>query len=112
MHKKLLMIITITLLTLISNLIYANEMEGNTIAFDRKKGNCLACHAMEGGDMAGNIGPPIIAMKTRFPDRAVLKAQIWDATAKNSISIMPPFGKHQILSDIEIEKLMDYLYTL
>jgi len=87
-------------------------MEGNTIAFDRKKGNCLACHAMEGGDMAGNIGPPIIAMKTRFPDRAVLKAQIWDATAKNSISIMPPFGKHQILSDIEIEKLMDYLYTL
>lgn len=87
-------------------------MDGKKIAFDRKKGNCLACHVMDDGDMAGNIGPPLIVMKARFPDREALKAQIWDATTKNSISIMPPFGKHQILSDAEIEKLLDYLYTL
>jgi len=95
-----------------SNLLFANEMEGKKIAFDRTKGNCLACHVMDDGDMAGNIGPPLIVMKARFPDRDALKAQIWDATTKNPISIMPPFGKHQILSDIEIEKLLDYLYTL
>jgi len=112
MKKKLLTIISITLLTLMSNLLFANEMEGKKIAFDRTKGNCLACHVMDDGDMAGNIGPPLIVMKARFPDRDALKAQIWDATTKNPISIMPPFGKHQILSDIEIEKLLDYLYTL
>ncbi|MEO1885017.1 MAG: sulfur oxidation c-type cytochrome SoxX, partial [Methylococcales bacterium] len=82
------------------------------IAFDRAKGNCLACHSIDDGEMPGNIGPPLIVMQARFPDRAVLKAQIWDATAKNSISIMPPFGKHHILTDGEIEKLLDYLYTL
>ena len=50
--------------------------EGKKIAFDRKKGNCLACHHIEGGDLAGNIGPALVAMKARFPDKAVLRAQI------------------------------------
>ncbi|ORU91791.1 MAG: sulfur oxidation c-type cytochrome SoxX [Cycloclasticus sp. symbiont of Poecilosclerida sp. N] len=90
----------------------ADKADGKKIAFDRKKGNCLACHVMGDGDMAGNVGPPLIAMKIRFPDRAILKAQIWDATAKNPISIMPPFGKHYVLTDDEIESLLDYLYTL
>ena len=91
---------------------YAKEMDGKTIAFERSKGNCLACHAIDDGSMPGDIGPPLIVMKARFPDRVVLKAQIWDATVKNSTSIMPPFGKHHILTDDEIEKLIDYLYTL
>ena len=108
---KASLLITIFLLVLPSVAISA-DMEGKEIAFDRSKGNCLACHAIDDGDMPGNIGPPLIVMKVRFPDRAVLKAQIWDATAKNSISIMPPFGKHHILSDTEIEKVIDYLYTL
>jgi len=107
--KTLFIFITLSLL---SNIAFANEMDGKKIAFDRKKGNCLACHMMDDGDMPGNIGPPLIAMKARFPDRAVLKAQIWDATTKNVTSIMPPFGKHYILNDGEIEKLIDYLYTL
>jgi sulfur-oxidizing protein SoxX len=100
------------LLSLVSGHVIADAMDGKKLAVDRKKGNCLACHAMDDGEMAGNIGPPLIVMKARFPDRAVLKAQIWDATEKNNISIMPPFGKHQILSDSEIEKVIDYLYTL
>lgn len=50
--------------------------EGKKIAFDRKKGNCLACHQIEGGSLPGNIGPPLIAMKARFPDKKVLKSQI------------------------------------
>jgi hypothetical protein len=35
-------------------------------------------------------------MKARFPNRAVLRAQIWDATVKNPNSLMPPMGKHKI----------------
>jgi phosphatidylserine/phosphatidylglycerophosphate/cardiolipin synthase-like enzyme len=56
----------------------AEEMPGQEIAFNNKKGNCLACHAMPGtkGEMPGSIAPPLIAMKLRFPDRAKLRAQI------------------------------------
>ena len=69
--------------------------KGKEVAIDRKKGNCLACHQMDDGSLPGNIGPPLVAMKLRFPDRAVLRAQIWDATVQNPNTIMPPFGRHQ-----------------
>lgn len=86
--------------------------KGKEVAFDRRKGNCLACHMMGDGVSPGNIGPPLIAMKARFPDRAVLRAQIWDAQMKNPGTRMPPFGKHQALSEAEIDAIVDYLYTL
>lgn len=86
--------------------------EGKKIAFDRKKGNCLACHAIEGGSLPGNIGPPLVAMKARFPDKARLRAQIWDATKANPNSIMPPFGLHKILSEGEIDKVVEFIHTL
>jgi sulfur-oxidizing protein SoxX len=85
---------------------------GKEIAFDRKKGNCLACHLMDDGASPGDIGPPLVAMKARFPDRATLRAQIWDAQVANPATRMPPFGKHQALSEKEIDAVVDYLYTL
>jgi sulfur-oxidizing protein SoxX len=87
-------------------------LDGKTLAFDRKKGNCLSCHMITGGDMAGNIAPPLIAMKARFPDKAVLRAQIADATVKNPASFMPPFGRHQILSEKEIDAVVDFIHAL
>ncbi len=86
--------------------------QGKEIAFDRVKGNCLACHMIEGGDLPGNIGPPLIAMKARFPDKARLRAQIWDATKANPNSIMPPFGRNQVLSEKEIDLVVEFIYTL
>jgi sulfur-oxidizing protein SoxX len=86
--------------------------QGKEVAFDRKKGNCLACHQMEGGSLPGNIGPPLVAMKARFPDKAKLRAQIWDATKMNPNTIMPPFGRQQILSESEIDKIVEFVYTL
>lgn len=85
---------------------------GKEAAWDRRKGNCLACHMMGDGVSPGDIGPPLIAMQARFPDRAKLRAQIWDATASNPGSRMPPFGKHKALSETEIDAIVDYLYTL
>lgn len=91
----------------------ANDIElGKKVAFDRKKGNCLACHMMADGALPGNIGPPLIAMKARFPDKANLRAQIWDPTASNPNTIMPPFGKHRILSEREIDLITEFVYTL
>ena len=86
--------------------------QGKKVALNRKKGNCLACHQIEGGDLPGNIGPPLIAMKARFPDKAALRAQLWDATKANPNSIMPPFGRQQVLSESDIDKIVEYIYTL
>lgn len=86
--------------------------KGKAVAFDRKKGNCLACHGMDDGTLPGNIGPPLISMKLRFPDKAVLRAQIWDATVNNQNSIMIPFGRNGVLSEAEIDQIVEYVYTL
>ncbi|OJW51390.1 MAG: sulfur oxidation c-type cytochrome SoxX [Thiobacillus sp. 65-1059] len=88
---------------------------GQELAFDNRKGNCLACHAMPGESKAvtsTNIAPPLISMKERFPERAKLYAQVWDASKANADTLMPPFGKHKILSDDEINKVVDYIYGL
>jgi len=86
--------------------------EGKKIAFHRKKGNCLACHAIKGGTLPGNIGPPLVNMKERFPDKSKLKEQISDATINNPNSIMPPFGKHNILTKSELDKVVEFIYSL
>ncbi|MFN3786467.1 MAG: hypothetical protein ACK4RS_06460, partial [Thiothrix sp.] len=38
------------------------DFTGKELAFDRSIGNCLACHMIEGGDLPGNIGPPLVGM--------------------------------------------------
>ena len=86
--------------------------QGKDIAFDRKKGNCLSCHIIGDGQYPGTHGPPLIFMKQRFPDKAKLRARVWDATAANPNTMMPPFGRHGILSDDEIDKITEYIYTL
>lgn len=86
--------------------------EGKEIAYNKKLGNCLACHMAGDGQLPGNIGPPLIAMKARFPDKKVLRDQIWDATQKNPNSMMPPFGKHGVLTADELDKVVEFIYTL
>lgn len=86
--------------------------QGRAVAFDRSKGNCLACHAMGDGTLAGTVGPPMVQMRLRFPDRAVLREQLWDAGKRNPNTLMPPFGRHEILTEEEIDRVVDYLYTL
>jgi len=90
----------------------ADLAQGQKLAFDRKKGNCLACHQIEGGTLAGNIGPPLVAMKARFPDYDKLRAQINDARTNNPNTIMIPFGPHAVMSQPEIDLVAQYIYTL
>ena len=86
--------------------------EGKQIAFNRKKGNCLACHAIDDGVSPGNIGPPLVKMNTRFPNKGAMRDQIWDATKRNPDTPMPPFGRHKILSEADIDKIAAYIWTL
>ncbi len=85
------------------------------IIFNSRLGNCLACHMMptlSDAEQPGNSGPPLIAMSARFPDRAVLRAKIWDATVSNPESLMPPFGKHKVLTEEQIDKIVEFIYVL
>jgi sulfur-oxidizing protein SoxX len=91
------------------------EVTGKQLAFDKKKGNCLACHGMPtipDAESAGTYGPPLIAMSARFPDKAKLRAQIWDATVLNPATSMIPFGKHGVMTEQEIDKVTDFIYGL
>jgi len=91
------------------------EPSGQELAFDNRKGNCLACHAMPGDPKAvtsTNVAPPLVGMAARFPDRSKLYGQIWDATRSNPDTARPPFGKNGILTDTEINKVVDYVYGL
>lgn len=85
---------------------------GRVIAGDRNTGNCFACHQVEGAELAGNVGPPLVAMKMRFPERAVLYQQVADPRLRNPDTIMPPYGAHGILSERELNLVIDYLLTL
>jgi sulfur-oxidizing protein SoxX len=85
---------------------------GKKAAFDRRAGNCLACHMMDDGEAPGNIGPPLVAMKARFPDEAKLREQIANPMKANPNTRMPPFGVHNIITDEEIDAIVAYLYTL
>lgn len=85
---------------------------GQALAFARDKGNCLACHVIEGGSQMGDIGPPLVDTRRRFPERARLVAQLRDPGRFNDHSLMPPYGRHEILSAAEIEAIVDFLYSL
>jgi len=86
--------------------------QAKQLMFEPTKGNCLACHKIVGGVFPGNIGPTLEGIQKRFKDRAQLRAQIYDAAGRNSDTVMPPFGRHGILTEKEIDLIADYLYTL
>ncbi len=89
----------------------SNAEQGKALAFGRTKGNCLACHKIEGGKLPGTVGPELVNMKERYPDRELLFKRIWDESKFNPRTVMPPFGRNMILTRDEIQKIVDFLYT-
>jgi len=86
--------------------------EGRAIALNPTKGNCAACHWIEGAESPGDLGPPLVAIAERFPEKNALRRQLWDPMGVNPNSRMPPFGRHRILTEQEIDRVVDYLYSL
>ncbi len=96
----------------------STEIAGWCAAVDRRQGNCLACHVMvtpkwpAGFPEGGNTAPPFVSMKARFPDKAKLRAQIVEPRDANPTTLMPPFGAHKMLTDQQIDDIVEFLYTL
>jgi L-cysteine S-thiosulfotransferase len=86
--------------------------EGQKLAFDRGKGNCLTCHEIKGGEFPGTLGPALKDIKSKYPDRNELVAIIFDETKRNPQTMMPPFGRNRILTEKEINAVVDFLQTL
>jgi L-cysteine S-thiosulfotransferase len=90
--------------------------KGGCVILDRKKGNCMACHwikgAEEAGRQAGNVAPPLVGMKKRFPDKAKLRAQIATPEKMNPVTVMPPYERHKIINKDEIDAIVEFVMTL
>ncbi|WGR95977.1 sulfur oxidation c-type cytochrome SoxX [Bradyrhizobium sp. ISRA443] len=85
--------------------------EGQKLAFDRGKGNCLTCHVIKGGDLPGTIGPALTDLQKKY-SRDELTAIVSDETKRNPLTVMPPFGRNRILTEREISAVVDFLQTL
>lgn len=110
--KVSLLALIVAIMPLTTARAQSNAAEGQKIAFDRAKGNCLSCHAIKGGDLPGSIGPPLKDIKSKYPDRNDLVAILTDESRRNPETAMPPFGRNHILTEQEIEAIVDFLQTL
>ena len=72
---------------------------------------CVACHQFTGTTQAGSLGPPLLVMKSRFPDRKTIYNIIYDpAVTIRPHTMMPPFGRNKLITKQEINKIIDFLY--
>ena len=85
---------------------------GEKIFTTNTKGNCIACHAVNGKELdgPGTMGP-ILQSLSAWPEQA-LYDKIYDPYTTNPISVMPAFGKNGWLTDAEIKALVYYLKTI
>jgi len=88
------------------------ELDPLKIMTNPNIGNCTACHAIPAKHeiAAGDIGPPYVGMKHRFPDFEKLRAAIYDQRAMAPDTIMPPFGRNKILTPEQIDAVAHYIY--
>lgn len=84
--------------------------QGGCIAIERGKGNCDACHVIPGA-VSGNIGPSLAGVGQRL-SKKTLRDYVQDPVRFNPQTVMPPYGRHEILTPEEIDKLIVWLSTL
>ena len=99
---------------------------GRKVAYNRKTGNCLACHKLPIPEQQfhGEIGPDLNGVASRYGE-AELRLRIVDSKKFNDDTIMPAFYRDTgfnrlqkkwvgktILKAQEVEDLLAYLMTL
>jgi len=113
--KSLLIATTMSgLLTTASLADAALVAKGEKIFNNKKSGNCLACHAVNGKNIKdpGSFGPALTGLS--YWDEKDLTDAVYDIYAARGIeaSAMPAFGKSGWLSDDEIKAVVAYLKTI
>ena len=88
---------------------------GRELFLRADKGHCAACHQVGAGEATGarpDVGPALQGARMRELGKAALRAIVQDPTRANPDTLMPPFGRHRILDDREIDRVVDYLHAL
>ncbi|MCB1741725.1 MAG: sulfur oxidation c-type cytochrome SoxX [Gammaproteobacteria bacterium] len=103
-----------------------DPVRGRDIVLDRRRGNCLICHAVpvEDEPFQGDIGPPLAGVGRRL-DEARLRLRIVDSTLLNPDSVMPAYHRTHELNRVaakwrgkpvldagEVEDVVAYLASL
>ncbi len=81
----------------------------------RDKGHCIACHQLPAGvgpQSHSDLGPALDGMRMRALGKAALRQAIEDPTRANPDTVMPPYGRHRILTREEIDRLVEFLNAL
>jgi sulfur-oxidizing protein SoxX len=88
--------------------------KGEKIFNNKKSGNCLACHAVNGKNIKdpGVLGPKLTGLS--YWSEKDLTDAVYDIYTARGIeaSAMPAFGKNGWLSDDEIKAVVAYLKTI
>jgi sulfur-oxidizing protein SoxX len=81
----------------------------------RDKGHCIACHQVPAGagpETRADLGPRLEGARMRELGKRALRTVIVDPTSANPDTVMPPFGRHRLLENAEIDRLVEYLHAL
>jgi sulfur-oxidizing protein SoxX len=95
--------------------VHAQREQGLALFVRPDKGYCVSCHqvpAQAGPVTRSNVGPALTGARMRELGRPALREMLRDPTRANPDTIMPPFGRHRILDDHEIDLVMEYLLAL
>jgi sulfur-oxidizing protein SoxX len=99
---------------------------GKAVVLDRRRGNCLICHAfpLEGEPFQGEIGPPMMGVGARL-SAGQIRLRLIDQSRINPQTLMPPYYRVDRLTDVapewrgrpaltaqEIEDVVAYLTSL
>ena len=92
--------------------------EGWCLMINPRKGNCLACHFIDVEDqssglaLSGNVGPILKYVPEKYSDQLQMIEYLNDPVARYPDTIKPPYGKHRILSETEIEAVVGFFWLL
>jgi sulfur-oxidizing protein SoxX len=95
--------------------VQAQKDQGLEIFIRPDKGYCIACHqvpAQSGPATRANVGPALAGARMRELGRDAIRGLLRDPTTANPDTVMPPFGRHRILDDREIDLVTEYLLAL
>ena len=101
-----------------------DPVRGREVFISREGGHCVLCHAAPGVAIAGNVGPPMAGIASRFTVPQ-LRLRVADITQVQRETVMPTFHRTEgmervapelrgkpALSAQQVEDVVAYLSTL
>ena len=101
-----------------------DPIRGREVVLSRDGGFCVLCHAVPGAEIAGNVGPPLAGVGSRFTPEQ-LRERVADMSRVKPDAAMPSFHRTEglkrvapehvdkpVLNDQQLDDVVAYLSTL